>query len=58
MPKHARPSPSERVGAGRAVPMPDFKYQQYPSKSGGVSSDKRETKTEKVGALQNFFPPP
>ena len=58
MPKQVRAAPNERVGPGKAVPMPDFRYQQYPSKSGGVSSDKRETKPEKVAALQNFFPPP
>lgn len=58
MPKHARSAPSDRVGAGKAVPMPDFKYQQYRSKSGGVSSDKREAKAKKIAALQNFYPAP
>lgn len=56
MPKKVRAAPIERIGAGKAVRMPDFKYQQYPGKSGGVSSDKREPSTEKISALQNFVP--
>jgi hypothetical protein len=56
MPKKVRAAPIERIGAGKTVPMPDFKYQQYPGKSGGVSSGRREPRTEKIPALQNFVP--
>jgi hypothetical protein len=39
--------------------MPDFKYQQFPGKSGGASSDKRgDVPTKKIAALQNFVPHP
>lgn len=56
MPKQERSAPSGKIGAGKAVPMPDFKYQQYPGKSGGVSSGKGQTRNEKISALQNFVP--
>jgi hypothetical protein len=56
MPKTKRAAPSERIGAGKPITMPDFKYQEYPGKSGGISPDKRETRTERLAALQNFVP--
>jgi hypothetical protein len=59
MPKQTRSAPSERIGAGKAIPMPAFKYQQFPGKSGGVSSDKqRDVPAKKIAALQNFVPAP
>jgi hypothetical protein len=42
------------VGAGKATPMPEYRYQKYEGKSGGASSNQEKSPVKVLAELQNF----